>query len=101
MDLVCQILDLGHAQNGQGRSTPARWRLDGRRLRRLRRCTTDRQFRCAIMLQRTDRAAAARPVDETLAQGGIEAVEESLWRPRPATLGFQFGVERGTVVFGS
>ena len=32
------------------------------------------------MLQRTDRAAAARAMDEPLAQGGIEAVEESLRR---------------------
>src|ERR1035441_9212029 len=89
VNLVRKILDFRHAQNGQGRSTPARWRLDRRRLRRLRRGAANSQFGCAVMLQRTDRAAAARAMDEPLAQGGIEAVEESLRRPRPATLGLQ------------
>ena len=95
MDLVGEVLDFRDAQDCQARCPTSGWRLCRRRLRWLRRRAADHQFSCAVVLQRTDRAASARAVNEALTQRGIDAVQEELRRPRTAAPSLQFGVERG------
>src|ERR1017187_4543635 len=93
MDLVGEVLDLRDAENCEARGSPPCCRLNRRRLRWLRCRTADHQLRRAIILQRTDRTSSADPVNETLTQCGIEAVQEKLRRPRTSALGLQIGVQ--------